>query len=359
MTLGTTLLLMAASAVQPVAYERLLEEYRRDQDVPGLAAAIVVGEQLVFAGGAGVRDLATRQPVTADTPFYLGSVSKVLTATLILGLAEDGRLPLDASLDFREQDDTPITARTILSHASGLPREGPFGYWFTAEFPAWPALAEFASQTPLEFEPGAAMRYSNIGYAVLGQLAAERLGTSYGEALERRLLGPLGMQSSGSVGPAPGVARGYTPPGRLIPSAERPFAGVGVRSGDRYLREYHDASAMAPAFGAWSTAADMQKFLGYLLSDANRPRPSKPERKKLYSAQASGWGLGMQPDRIGDRRIARHSGWFAAHRSHLLVDPDAGIGVIVFSNADNARPASIAEALYELALTLEATSDSP
>jgi CubicO group peptidase (beta-lactamase class C family) len=116
---------------------------------------------------------------------------------------------------------------------------------------------------------------------------------------------------------------------------------------------------MAPAFGAWSTAADMHKFLSYLLTDAVQPAPSGPQRAKLYETQASGWGLGMEPDSVGGRRIARHSGWFAAHRSHLLLDTEAGVGVIVLTNGDNARPATIAEALYELALESQATSGSP
>ncbi len=358
-SLAATLLLSATSALQTVDYAAVLETFQQQQDVPGIAAAVVVGDRAVFVGGTGLSSLETRGPVTADTVFYLGSVSKVLTALLVLGMAEDGLMALDEDLEFRAGGGSSIAPAEILSHTSGLPREGPFGYWFTADFPQWPALIEFAGNTPLDFEPGSRTAYSNVGYAVLGGIAARRLNLSFDAAIRQRLLEPLNMRHTGSIGPAPEVARGYTPPGRLLPSAERPFAGVGARAGDRYVREYHDARAMAPAFGMYSSAADMAKLLSFIVSTADSPAPSETERKKLYVAQASGRGLGMQPDSFDGRPIARHSGWFAAHRSHMLVDPRPAIGIVVLTNGDNARPARIAEALLELARSEQPTSGSP
>ena len=349
MILLSALLVTAAAAAAP-DYGALLDELRDSQDVPGLAAAVVVGDTVVFADGSGTADLDTRRPVSADTRFYLGSLSKLFTAVFVLGLAGDELLDLHAPLDFR-RDGAGITPAQLLSHGSGLPREGPSGYWFDADFPTEAELLDYARSADLGFTPGRGLRYSNVGYAVLGQLAAERTADEFPTAVERRVLAPLGMSNSGARGPAAGMARGYTPPGRLLPRDDRPFAGVGASVGDRRLREYHDARGMAPAFGAYSTAADMASFLRLLAGGGIGAR--------LMQTQPSGWGLGLEPDTIAGRRVGRHGGWFAAHRSHLLIDPEAGIGIVVLANGDNANPARAAVVLYEALLRAAATSGSP
>lgn len=358
MTFAPVALLSAAATVLAPDYAALVDQYRRAQDVPGVAASIVMDESIEFAGGVGVANLDTGAPVTGDTTFYLGSVSKVITAVLVLGLAEDGHIALENDLGFRT-DDAAITPADILSHASGLPREGGFDYWFSGNFPDPAALFERARDASLVFPPGTGMQYSNIGYAVLGQASALRLRTEFGAAVESRVFRPLGMDESGTGGPAPSMAAGYSPPGRLLPNRERPFAGVGERIGDRHERQYHNAAAMTPAFGIYSSAADMARFGRFLVGQGGVDILSRRGRTALYAAQPSGWGLGMQPDRIDGRRVARHGGWFAAHRSHLLLDPSAGIVVIVMANGDNADPAAIAEAIYRAALAAEPISGSP
>ena len=347
-------LLLAAAATAAPDYGAILETQRHRQDVVGVSATVVVGDDVVFAGGAGFRDLETREPALADTAFYLGSISKVFTAVFALELAEDGRLALDEPLGFRQRG-PGITPAELLSHGSGLSREGPWGYWFSAAFPTTTELVDYASDAELAFEPGSDMRYSNVAYAVLGYAAAQRVDLEFEAALEQTIFEPLGMASTGARGPAPNVSRGYAPPGRLIPSDERPFAGVGANVGDRRLREYHDALGMAPAFGAYSTASDMGRFLAFLLGSDDGRRVIE----RLLDVQATGWGLGLEPDRVAGRDVGRHSGWFAAHRSLLLVDPETGIGVIVMANSDNANTPAIAMALFRAALAARSTSGSP
>jgi len=358
MTLAPAVLLSAAAAVLAPDYAALIDQHRRAQDVPGIAAAVITGAAIEFAGGAGVADLETRDPVTDETTFYLGSVSKVITAVFVLGMAEDGHIALESDLGFRS-DGAAITPVDILSHASGLPREGGFDYWFSARFPDRATLIGRARDAELVFPPGTGMHYSNIGYALVGQLSAQRLRTDFGAAIESRVFRPLGMDESGTDGPAPNMAAGYTPPGRLLPNSERPFAGVGDRMGDRHERQYHDAAAMAPAFGVYSSAADMARFGRFLVGRSGAGILSRRGRAALAEAQPSGWGLGMEPDRIDGRSVARHGGWFAAHRAHLLLDPSARIVVIVMANGDNADAAAIAEAIYRVARAAEPTSGLP
>ncbi len=206
------------------------------------------------------------------------------------------------------------------------------------------------NDTELRSNPGERTSYSNIGYATLGIVILGATGNTYADALQDRVFSPLGMRSSGAHGPAPGVSRGYTPVGRLLPNDERPFAGVGARVGNRHLREYHDAKAMAPAFGAYSTANDLGRLARLLAGYGPDSVLSDKLRREMLTPQPSGRGLGIRITRLEGRRVARHDGWFAAHRSHMLIDLEAGIGIVIMANSDNADPSLLAEALITAAI---------
>lgn len=352
----STLTLAALAAVSAADLQSIVDQQRVDQQVPGISVVVTQGDDVIFAGGSGVADLDTARPMTPDTTLYAGSLSKIFTGVLALHLAEKGKLHLDdpvAGIDeTTSQLHNGITVRHLLTHASGLEREGNFGYWFNAEFPDDQALAGYLAGTALRFAPGEKFHYSNIGYATLGAVAATASGKSYDDALRERVLVPLGLTSSGSPGPVAGIAVGYTPVNRVIPSRERPFAGLGRQTGNRYVREYHDAKAMTPAFGIYTTANDLSVLARFILGFRGDDVLSDPMRSQMLSAQASGWGLGIKIDRFKGRPVARHSGWFAAHKSHLLLDLHSQVAVVVMANADSAVPATIAESLMNSALKL-------
>ena len=353
-TTGLSILCSAIVALHANAANELqstLEDYRSSQDVPGLSAVVVRQDQVIFAGASGFADLESARPMTPDTVLYIGSVTKTLTAILILQLIDEQQLSLEhavAGIAVQPYRNTSaVSVRSLLTHSSGLPREGDFGYWFSADFPDDVALKQYLLQAPLRNAPSASAHYSNIGYAALGLLATQILEQSYSEVLRARVLKPLQMNASGGRGPAQGVARGYTPADRIIPRPERPFAGVGEAVGKRYSREYHDARAMSPAFGAYSSANDMGRLLRFLLGYSGDGVLSPAMRAQMYEPRYADWGYGLRIQRIGDKTIARHDGWFAAHRTHMLIDVDDGIGVFVMANSDNATPGRIAEALLE------------
>jgi len=153
---------------------------------------------------------------------------------------------------------------------------------------------------------------------------------------------------SGASGPTAGISNGYTPPGRLLPSERRPFAGVGNAVGDRWERMYHDARAMSPAFGAYSSAQDLGRLAMFLLGNGDSDVLSTEMRSRMYERQPSGWGLGLKLRFRNGRPISRHDGWFAAHRAHMILDADAGIAVVVLANSDSASATRIADALYDV-----------
>jgi len=356
MTAALLLITLAASASTDL--QAVLERLRRTQDVPGVSAIVVRPGETLFAGASGLADIESASPMTADSVFYIGSVTKTLTSVLVLQLIEAEQISLSDRVAGIAVDklsgSPPITVTNLLSHSSGLAREGDFGYWFTADFPGNESLAHYLTDAPLRSTPGTSSHYSNIGYAALGLLVEQVTEQSYDDALRDRVLAPLHMSASGGRGPASEVATGYTPANRIIPSLERPFAGVGKRVGSRHVREYHDAHAMSPAFGAYASANDMGRLVSFLLGHTGDEVLSQAMRARMYERQASGRGLGLKITRLAGRSVARHDGWFAAHRSHLILDVDNGIGVVVLANSDNATPGKIAEALLEAALQVDA-----
>ena len=356
-----TLLFVALTASGSSGLQAILDQYRESQDVPGISAVVVRQEEVLFAGASGVADLESARIMTTDSVLYIGSLSKVLTAILVLQLVEAEQLSLDDTVadigTHSNRSTPPVSVGHLLTHASGLQREGDFAYWFTADFPDRKALAQFLSNTKLRTEPGLSLHYSNVGYATLGLVVEDTSKQSYNDALRTRVLEPLSMSASGAHGPVEGVTIGYTPPDRIIPSEERPFAGVGKRVGNRHVRMYHDAKAMSPAFGAYASANDLGRLASFLLGKESNEVLSHTMRSRMHESQASGWGLGLKIRRLAGRDVARHDGWFAAHRTHLLLDVETGIGVVVMANSDNATPGKIADALLEAALVEISKSD--
>lgn len=337
---------LVASAALAGPADRLLEEHRAAADRPGVTAAVVVDGELRWSGASGYADLESERELSTSTPLYIGSLSKVFTALLALSLVEDETLGLDSRYEVGAAAGADL--RQLLSHASGLPREGNFGYWFNARFPDGDALdtylESFAPPDPLSGE----YRYSNIGYAVIGRLAETTTGKPYAALLEERVLRPLKATATGTGNPPVSLAIGYTPPDKLLPNENRPFAGVGGAVGNRHTRNYHSARAMTPAFGIYSTADDMARLL-MALTRAQASAPLASLQNRLFATQPSGWGLGIGISRIDGRRVASHGGWFAAQRSTLIVDPEAGFGVVVLTNSDDGNPGDLARALLRLA----------
>lgn len=358
--MSATLLLATLAVSATPDFQVLLDRMRTEQEVPGISIVISQGDRVVFAGASGLANIETGRKMTADTRVYAGSLSKIFTAVLALQLVEEEKLSLSDPVEeiaIESPDDVAaITVEHLLTHASGLEREGDFGYWFTADFPDADALKLYLRRTRLRSPPGSELHYSNVGYATLGQVAADASGLDYATALQTRVLQPLGMTSSGVPGPTPGIAVGYTPIGGIIPSEERPFAGVGRAVGDRHIREYHDARAMSPAFGIFTSANDLARLARFLLGHGHENVLSVDMRERMRTRQASGWGLGLKIGKLYGRPVARHEGWFAAHRSHLLLAIDADLSIVVMTNSDSGAPAKIAEALYETMLNLDLNS---
>ena len=356
------------SAAQP-AFAAALDEALREASVgvPGVAAAVVYQGQ-VWLGATGFADVGAGIAMTTTTPFYIGSLSKTMSAVVALKLSERGvvdlRTPVTSYLPSWRMPDAGMTLHHLLTHSSGLSRGGGFDYWFTARFPSARELRRGIAGATLNAPLGERWSYSNVGYALVGQVLRGASGVRFAALVERELLTPLHMNQSGFGRPR-GLAMGYAPAGgRRIRRGGRSFAGHRRRVGSRLERMYHGANAMRPAFGIHSTARDMARYLRALLgeSDTTDAPISDAVRRELFTLQVpfdddaqSGWTHGLRRKQDEQGEYFRHSGWYAAHRSELWLRPSQALGVVVLTNADDGNPHIIARAL---AATFSRTASS-
>ncbi len=166
------LIIVALASAGGMNLQPTLDQIRIEQEVPGVSAVVTRKEEVIFAGASGVADLETGRKMTPDTVLYAGSLTKILTAILTLHLVEKGELSLDdvipgIAIESSKQN-VNIQVAHLLTHASGLEREGNFDYWFNADFPDEGALANYLATADLQSAPGDSVSYSNIGYAALG-----------------------------------------------------------------------------------------------------------------------------------------------------------------------------------------------
>ncbi len=287
---------------------------------PALVAAVVRDGGTAHISGFG------EHPVPhGDLQFRLGSITKTLTAALVLGLREEGRLDLDDPVT----EHLPgcglsgVRLRQLLGHASGLQREPDGVWWERHAGTSLPELVTAVTGEKLAFGRYVGFHYSNLGYALLGGVVAQLTGQSWYEAVTDRLLKPLGMT-------------------RTTYHPEEPFArGYVLHPWNQSLREEprEDAGAMAPAGQLWSTVEDMSRFTAALAGarpDVLAPAIVAEMAAPVVIADLDGWthgyGLGLQLWRSGERVHIGHTGSMPGYLAVLILHRPTSTGVIAFAN---------------------------
>ena len=300
--------------------------------VPGMAIGVLTADG-VEAVAFGVRDLETGEPVTTETIFGIGSISKVFTATLAARLADQGRLDLDAPInDVLPDEDipasisaNPVTLRHLLTHTSGLAGDG-----FADHGGDDHALRDYIRSLhgiELVFAPGEDWSYANTGSCIAGHVMACAEGETYEHLIRTQVLDPMNLTRTG-FGQAPlpdDVATGYDHgPGE--DPAPRP-AGTTWRSAN-------------PAGGMNSTVGDMLRFAAVHMGDgtirgqrfmgADRLRDMHREQARLTTIDT--WGLGWARRVSGGRQLVEHGGWMDGYRAQLTLIPDTGGAIAILNN---------------------------
>jgi CubicO group peptidase (beta-lactamase class C family) len=179
--------------------ERLLAERQADR-LPSVAAAVGRKGEVLWSSAVGSADYADGRAATPDTQYRIGSITKTFTATAVMQLYAAGELDLDDRLEQHIEgiaNGSP-TIRRLLAHLSGLQREA--GEMFvTGESPTEEQLVESMSGIEFVSRPGEQHHYSNLAFALLGQVVARKSGTPYMQYVDERIIRPLGLARCGAV----------------------------------------------------------------------------------------------------------------------------------------------------------------
>jgi CubicO group peptidase (beta-lactamase class C family) len=341
-----------------------IEEQRAGQDLPGLSVAVVHDQEMVWARGFGWSDVAAEVPATPQTLYRIGSITKLFTATAILQLRDAGKLRLDEPVAtylpwFRisgaPEGEPEITVLHLLTHTSGLPREGAFPYWTTHEFPSIEEIQEALPDQQATHPPATTYKYSNLGIALLGAIVTEVSGEPWVMYVDKHIFRPLGMTST-TAAPTEEHHRHRA----ISYMRRRP-------DGSRGIFGYYNTGGIAPAANIVSNVEDLARFArlqfrtqaqaggeqilrGATLREMQRPH-------WVYDSWTGGRGLGFALSHEEGKTFVSHGGWVGGNRSQLLLEPGEKIGVLVMINADDGSPSFFAEKIYEtLAPALAAAS---
>ena len=354
---GQVLSAQAAGAFAEI--DRTFDEYRLDAHVPGLVYGIVIDGRLVHVKGLGVQDLETNRAVTADTLFRIASMTKSFTALSILKLRDEGRLSLDAPADtylpeirgwqYPTGDSPRIRVRDLLTHTAGLVTDDPWGDRQTP-LPEADFTRLLREGVPFTRPPGTAMEYSNLGYAMLGRVVANVARQPYTEYVQRALLDPLGMTSSGfevALAPAERRALGYRwedDAWHLEPTMAHGAFGAmgGLQTSANDYAKYVAwlLSAWPPRDGA-DVGSVKRATVRELAQGANYPQLRQRFGKSGAGAcrQASAYGMGMIVAVDCDLGVTlSHGGGYPGYGSHVLLLPDYGVGIFALANRTYAGP---------------------
>jgi CubicO group peptidase (beta-lactamase class C family) len=298
----------------PGAWQAALERAQATGRLPSIVGGVLGEGRFVWVGQVG------------DTPgveqqYRIGSITKTLTAVLVMQCRDDGLLGLDDALGtyVPETGYRDATLRELLSHTSGMQAEPVGPWWERSPGVAMADLVAANDGTGKVFEPGTAFHYSNLGFALLAEVVARSRGADWWSLVQERLLRPLGMTRT-SYHPEAPHAQG---------SSVDHFAGT------RHDEPHEDTGAMAPAGQLWSTIGDLGRWLDFLATG----RPDVLSRDTLVEmarpiAPAEEYGLGLRLLRgPTGRLLVGHTGSMPGFLAAAFVDPDTRAGIVALTNA--------------------------
>lgn len=354
---------MTPRSADPPATARAAARYLRgwigaqaaQRRVPGVQVAVRSGGELLLSAAVGVADVATGAPLTTGHLFPVASHSKTFTATAVLQLVEAGRMRLDDpigdSVPELADAGSPLaraTVRELLGHQSGVTRDGAHAdFWqLEAPFPDRAALLAAVLDGGAVHGRNEHFKYSNTGYALLGQAIEAVTGTPFAEHVRTAVLEPLGLTRTGAdhdLHRADEYAAGHT----------------ALLLGEQHRRvlDLAPTGAWAPATGFWSTAEELSAFaeaalvLGgtRLLTDDSRRLMQRQESVvTAYGREVGRYGLGVDLTRVGERELVGHSGGWPGHITLTLADPATGLVVSVLTNAVDGPAAELAHGVVKL-----------
>jgi D-alanyl-D-alanine carboxypeptidase len=341
-------------AVDPAAARRFqgtLDRVRREQKLPGAAAAVVIGA-CEWVGASGLADVRTHEPVRRDTLFEIGSVTKTFVAALVLKLAEDGVLGLDDRLSRwvpRFPGSRGITLRQLLNHTSGTADYASDGRFVAAERRRG-LTATWTPQQLLRYvpaplaKPGERWNYSNSNYLLLGLVIERATRSTVGQELHSRLLprakfGRMLFQTEDP--PSGAVAFGYQ---QLDADPE-----LESTLNNPYVPSVAEATLAWPSGNMLASAGDLARagdglFRGGLLSAGSRREMTRWVKAVFKPAE---YGLGLGREKLAGEDVWGHGGDIVGFHAGLWHVPRSGVTVAALLNYQAGAEAADKDRLAE------------
>lgn len=341
---------MTAPSPAPYAkdLDRKLADAQRTWKAPSVVAAVVREGVVTWSGAVGDAVVGGLRAAT-DVSYRLGSITKTFTAVLVMQLRDAGLLHLDDSLGkhlpgTRHAD---VTLRRLLAHLSGLQREPVGDLWVGLVVPSREELLAGFEQAEAVLPQRAVHHYSNLAYAVLGEVVARVTGGTWEQALQERLLDPLGLTRTTFAPTAP-RAQGYL---------TEPWADAVRPEPDM------ETGAAAPAMQLWSTATDLARWAAFLADPAPQvlavetlDEMRQPVVVFDPHAFTLAWGAGLMLWRKGERVLHGHGGAMPGFLAgcYAYRDETERAGAVVLTNTGRAAdPEGLAADLLTAALDAE------
>jgi CubicO group peptidase (beta-lactamase class C family) len=329
---------------------RLIAAAQSEWRLPSVSAGLLRDGEVVWTEALGIKEPGV--PATPDLQYRIGSITKTFCAVAIMQLRDAGELGLDDPLAVHLPDvpQQGPTIRRMLAHTSGLQREPVGEIWETLKPPTRDELLASMAEAEMVLAPGLAFHYSNLAYALLGEVVARRAGRPFEAHADERILRPLGLTRTTWRREEP-AARGY-----FVDPWD-----------DRLLEEADlEPEATQSVGGLWSTVGDLLRWAWFLCDpdpDVLAPA-SVDEMRSVQVIRDARWrlghGLGLMLTRRGDRIYAGHGGAMPGYLTALMFSgADRVAAAVLTSTSAVAEPDELAVTLCEKALELEPAVPEP
>ncbi|MDX6450119.1 MAG: hypothetical protein QOH16_168 [Gaiellaceae bacterium] len=318
-----------------------LDDLAARHRVPGVVCAISDAGR-VSTAATGIANLNTGVPMTVDTAYLTGSITKVVLSTIIMTVVEEGLLDLDSPLvsyapDVQFGADVDVarslTLRNVMNHSSGVDTADLFVP--TRPYPdgIYDYLAPMAQAVKLT-DPGIVSSYNNIGWIAAEMVLRNVTGQTFHELVRDRIIEPLGMTRTVTSVPEAilnrvAVGSFLMPGGEHRPTSQFAYPDSWAAPGTTPITTVRDTLAFLLMHLRGGVSADGVRLLTLASVEAMQtptsPDPTGPE---------SGFGLGWRYVEAGGRRIFSHGGGSPGGTAHALISPADDFAMVAFVNSD-------------------------
>ena len=339
--------------------------------MPGFSVAVVKGGTVCWMKGFGFADIATQASATPETVYMWFSMTKIVTATAVMQLNDQGRLSLDDPVNEyipnfpTAANSTSATIRHLLNHSSGLPNPIPIR-WIHLATETGPEPGAFLNQLLVEHgklrsKPGRKASYSNIGYIALGEVIAVASGERYQDYVVDRILKPLGMEQTNFIytpdmllNAATGYQRRLSIMSLLLRFMGVPRGVLDGRVGD-YVAFNRFCLDGASYGGLLGPVKDVTRFLQVHLNRGQVDgkqilSPDSVTMMQQISARGNKLDVGLgwyrqHSNSIGNRIFLEHLGGGAGFFNDMRIYPAESLGIVVMGNSTKYDVERIIEAV--------------